>query len=212
VAERLSRVGLRVFVIYLRPHHGLPGPHEAGDAIEFRILEWDELFRHANDPELDLDESFLHAAKERGDLCVGAFDGQRLVAYIWRAFGPTPAEDGLWVRFRRPYRYGYKSLTRPEYRGRHIQSAMAPTTDAVLLERGYTHAIGYVALHNLSSRRSALRHGNRAIGYAGYVRALGRAWTFESPGAKRHGFAFFDPGREPPPIHGAPTGGPPQPA
>ena len=40
---------------------------------------------------------------------------------------------------------------------------------------------------------------NVVVGYAGYWCAFGRVWTFASRGAKRHGFSFFDPKREPTP-------------
>lgn len=203
LAEKvLRRVGLRIFVIHLRPHHGNAAPHGAGEAVELRVLGWQELEEHAREPELEMSPDFLAEARARGDLCAGALDAGRLVAYVWRAFAPAPAEDGMWVRFRKPHRYGYKAFTRPEYRGLHLQSALAPTTDALLEALGYTHAIGYVDLSNYPSRRSSERHGNQAIGYAGYWRLFGRAWAFESPGAKRHGFAFFDPAR------GAPTSTP----
>ncbi|HEX2482149.1 MAG TPA: hypothetical protein VHQ69_09735 [Methylomirabilota bacterium] len=73
---------------------------------------------------------------DRGDLCVAAFEGERLIAYVWRAFGSTPAEDGLWITVPKPARYGYKSFTRPEYRGRHIQQVLSFSTDRLCFERG----------------------------------------------------------------------------
>ena len=194
LAALLRRLGLRVFVVVRRPHHGVSAEHTGSPDIDMRLVEWDELFELAADPELDLDAGFLTAAKARGDICVGAFDGGRLVSYLWRAFHPLPAEEGFWVRFDPPNRYGYKAFTRPSHRGLRIQSALAPTTDRMLLERGYTHAISYVESDNYASIRSDVHHGNVRIGYAGWFNGFGLRRTFSTPGAREHGFEFFDPG------------------
>ena len=191
---RLQRHGLRLFFIFRRSHHGVATTHQAGDQIEMRIVEWDELFRYADDPAMELDGAFLRDAKARGDICVGAFDEGRLVAYIWRAFQPLPAADGFWVRFDPPNRYGYNAFTLPSHRGKHLQGALAPATDPLLTERGYTHAIGYIESHNFASIRSALRQDNVRIGYAGSISLMGRRRTFSSKGARQQGFFFFDPG------------------
>ena len=193
LAQLLRGLGLRVFVIFRRPHHGVSQPHAGDPDIEMRVVEWDELLELSRDPELELDADFLEAARSRGDLCVGAFDDGELVSYLWRAFGPVPAEDGLWVRFAPPNRYGYKAFTRPSHRGLRLQSALAPTTDRLLLERGYTHAISYVEHDNHASIASSLAHGNVRIGYAGWLRVPGLRRCFSSPGARAHGFEFFDP-------------------
>ena len=193
LAWLLRRVGIRVFAVFRREHHGVPAEHLGSPDIVMRLVGWDELFELARDPALDLEEPFLREAQARGDLCVGAFDGGRLVSYLWRAFEPVPAEDGFWVRFDRPNRYGYKAFTVPSHRGLRIQSALAPTTDRMLLERGYTHAISYVESDNHASIRSDLRHGNERVGFAGWIDVPGLRWTFSSPGARAHGFEFFDP-------------------
>ena len=193
LAQLLRRLGIRLFLVFRREHHGISEEHLGSPDIEMRLVEPDELHELARDPELQLEEPFLREALARGDLCVGAFDGGRLVSYLWRAFEPVPAEDGFWVRFDPPNRYGYKAFTRPSHRGLRLQSALAPTTDRLLLERGYTHAIGYVESDNYASIRSDLRHGNERVGFAGWIDLAGLRRTFSSPGARAHGFEFFDP-------------------
>ena len=45
----------------------------------------------------------------------------RMVAFGWFSFGDAMVDDRVWVHIEPPCRYGYKTFTRPEYRGRHLQ-------------------------------------------------------------------------------------------
>ena len=69
----------------------------------------------------------------------------------WRAFSPAPHSPGLWVAFEKPYRYGYKAYTRPEYRGRHLQKPIRLLADAYSIALGYTATVSYIELHNFPS-------------------------------------------------------------
>lgn len=188
VMPRLASV-LQVSYALTRPLGHRQAVHShAGCSI--RIVTLQDLEAASAERGMDLDPEAFRRAIDRGDICVGAFDGDRLVAYTWRAFQTAPHNNGLWVQFRPPFRYGYKALTLPAYRGLHLQEAMAPLLDEMSIRRGYTHAISFIETHNHPSLRMSLRSGNRIVGLIGYVRVFGRYFPFRSRGAANLGFGF----------------------
>ena len=186
-------LGLHLYVLHVRAESADGDMPARVPGIELRIASRDELLAASTDPALTLVPESIEAALKRGDLCVAAFEGERLIAYVWRAFGPTPAENGLWITFPKPLRYGYKAFTRPEYRGRRIQQALLRSTDRVCLERGFTHGFSYIATNNYPSLAANLRPGNRVAGYLGYVKWFGWRLPFRTPGARHFGVRFFVP-------------------
>ncbi|MFO1376682.1 MAG: hypothetical protein U1F14_06745 [Steroidobacteraceae bacterium] len=155
-----------------------------------RIATREDLARAAANPALQMTPAFVDHALSRGDICAAAFDGEDMVAYTWRAFVATRHKDDVWLSFRPPYRYGYKALTLPAWRGRHLQEAISPFADQLCIERGHTMAIGFIETHNYASLTSCGRTGDEKIGVIGYLRVAGRVFPFRSPGARRAGFGF----------------------
>ncbi len=155
-----------------------------------RIASREDLIRAAEDPVMGLVPTKIDAALDRGDICAAAFDGDKMVAYAWRSFSIAPHVDGLWVTFEHPYRYGYKALTHPDYRGQHLQDAISAVSNAPCIERGYTEALSIVESHNYASITQDLRRSNRVVGWAGYLKLLGRVYPFHTSGARRHTFRF----------------------
>lgn len=176
----------RIFVRELSPDLEWLPPKE----IDVRFATRDELLLAAGDPQMQLDIGFVEAALARGDICAAAFLGASLVAYAWRSFSWAPLGSGLAVEFSKPYRYGYKAYTLPEYRGLRIQEALSSMSDRHCVERGYTRGISYVETHNTPSIHMTQRLGGRCVGFAGYVTLFGRRFPFRSPGVKRQNFAF----------------------
>lgn len=147
-----------------------------------------ELLQASADPHLDLKTEWIKRAEARGEICLAVFDDERIIAYLWRAFGPTPHGDGLWVHFDPRLSYSFKGFTRPEHRRQRLQQALSYALDDWLLGQGYSHSIRFVESHNYPSLIN--RPDQRSVGYAGYLRLLGRVIPFRSPGARRYGFAF----------------------
>ena len=85
---------------------------------------------------------------------------------MWRALGAAPHEGHVFVDVPKPCRYGYKSFTLPDWRGRRIQSQLARSADPWYIARGYTHAIGFIESDNYASLHSNRKHGNRTVGWA----------------------------------------------
>lgn len=160
------------------------------DGFTARFLGPDELLEYCGAPGYHLSETSVAGAFARGDVCTGMFHGNRLVAYMWRSTSLAPHTEDVWVRTRKPYRYGYKALTLTEYRGQHLPEYLAPVSGPYYIERGYPYSIGFVETHNFASRQSELRRGSHAVGYAGYLSLSGRTFTFRTKGVRNTGFAF----------------------
>lgn len=194
ILRRLRQwLGLRVYAIVVRP---IRADRDASlpPGFTYRIFEAKDLeamLPYIEDQSLGMSEAFLHTAFGKGDACDAILHDGKIVSYTWIAFTPTHDSDGVFVEFHKGDRYGYKALTRPEYRGRHLRRK--PQSDEYCQRRGATHVIGFVDVVNRSSLRSTAARGNVRIGYAGYLKR-GRAFlAFRSPAVRRRGFRFFIP-------------------
>src|SRR5262245_47582106 len=112
------RLGIYLYVVKARPLR-TQSPVPRRD-IEFRELSMAECLRASSDPALDLSAEVVRDAAVRGDVCVGAFDSGRLVAYSWFASETAAVFDGVWIGFDGPAMYIYKAFVLPDARGRHI--------------------------------------------------------------------------------------------
>jgi GNAT superfamily N-acetyltransferase len=191
IAKRLSRhAGIYVSRVVVRPLAGCDAPLPPGE-IRCRLVKAEELRCWCLDPALELTDEQISAAFARGDLCVGAYDGERLIGYEWLGFGPTPHVDGLWVQFSPSDCYMYKKFVLPAYRGHGIAALLDATADdsAALHER--ERIVCFIDLQNWTSWRSARRGLSRAAGYIGYIALFGLSIPFRTGGATREGFRFF---------------------
>src|SRR2546423_998430 len=161
--------------------------------IQYRVINEGEMLRHCADAALELSPRTVQAAFSRGDVCLGAVDRERLVAYQWLAFGATPHVGGIWVQFNATACYAYKRFVLPAYRGQQIARGLSHHADALCLARGRTSIVGFINLHNHASWRASARAGGQTIGYAGYVE-LGNCFVcLRSTGVRRIGFRFYKP-------------------
>jgi len=185
--------GLHIYRVNKRPLGRHPGTPDLPSGISLAIVPPGKLLDAAVDPKLDMEPGFVRAALARGDLAFGAFDGDLLVAYVWRTFTAAPAEDGLWVRVDRPCHYAYKAFTLPSYRGKRIHIAISLLCDKYFMEHDYTAEVGFSEISNYPSIAAAEFLGRRRVGFAGYVKCFGRRISFRTPGLKKLGFEFFVP-------------------
>jgi hypothetical protein len=155
-----------------------------------RFVGKEELLDYCGNPELQLSKPAVARAFARGDVCTGMFHKGALVAYMWRSTSLAPHTDRVSVETRKPYRYGYKALTLPAYRGHHLPEYLAPVSGPYYIERGFPFSIGFVETHNFASRRSELRRGSCAVGLAGYLTLFNRIFTFRTRGVRGTGFRF----------------------
>ena len=134
---------------------------------------------------------FVEEALERGDICLATLVEDRIVGFIWRSYSTAPHTDNLWVRFKAPYRYGYKLYVLPEYRGKRIFDDSA--SDHYCLAQGMTHTVGFVERHNLASlRRQDRAQRHTTHGHVFMLRLFGKRWLLHTPGVKALGFEFYE--------------------
>ena len=179
---------LRLCVVQVRPLRSDASHGKLAARRSLRRASTSELLEASADPQLDLKAEWIKRAEARGEICLAVFEEGSIIAYLWRAFGPTPHMDGLWVHFDSRLSYSFKGFTRPEHRRQRLQQALSYALDDWLLDQGYSHSIRFVESHNYPSLTN--RPDQRTVGYAGYLRLFGRVIPFRSPGARRYGFAF----------------------
>lgn len=178
-----------MFSKLLRPER----PLERAKGIDFSLLRETDVMALCSDHSLDLRHDSVAAAYARGDVCVGALEGEAVAGYCWLALAPVPHLDGVWVKFAQSVGWTYKSLVRPTHRGRGIAPALYRFAGAAYLERGRTCAVICVESHNRPSIRAALRAGYESGGYGGYVLRGKRLRAWSSPAARERGVTFFLP-------------------
>jgi hypothetical protein len=189
--------GLHIYRVNKRPLDGHAGTPDLPDGITLAIVPPGKLLDAAADPALEMEPDFVRAALARGDLAFGAFDGDRLIAYVWRTFTAAPHEEDLWVRVDPPCHYAYNAFTLPPYRGKRIHIALSLLCDKYFIELGYTAEVGFSEISNYPSIAAGEFLGRRRVGFAGYVKCFGRYISFRTPGVKKLGFEFFEPPRHP---------------
>jgi len=171
-----------------------PAPREALAAgIRFAPLEEAELRAHCADRRLELTWSSAQRSLARGDICVGAFDGDILAGYAWFAFGATPESGGVWVDVDSQASYTYRHFVRPSHRGRRLAAGLLHAADAPSAQRGCSRCVTLIYTYNRASIRASERSGARTVGYAACLRLFGRALSWRSPGARRERLRFFRP-------------------
>jgi hypothetical protein len=186
-------LGIHVFVARARhttDHFENPS---RSPEIRFRRIEPDELDELTGDANLLLDEDFVAAARARGDIAFGAFDGARLVAYVWRSTTSAPHTEEVWVRAKPPYCYSYKSFAVHEYRGKRIVPGLVLYSDHVMRELGYTYRVGIIALSNFASLAMGPSLESKNIGHLGYLLWFGRPFFFRSRAVADIGLEMFRP-------------------
>jgi hypothetical protein len=189
--------GLEVFVLRTRATPEQSGRNQCEvPGVTFRLVDDEELLKSAIDTALPLDDEFVRAAMDRGDLAYGAFHEAELIAYSWRSIDSAPHYDDCWIRVPRPYSYSYNSFARPEFRGQHLVPALILYSDHEMMKKGYTHRVGIIAVTNFPSLGMGKHLDSHIIGHVGFLRWFSRYLFFRSRSAADIGFQFFQPSRE----------------
>ncbi len=193
IAKLLQRyVGLNLYRVLVRPLGRVTAGAPIG-GIRVELLDEVGLVAHCADPELELSPASVHEALARGDVCVGALEGERLLGYAWFAFSATPESGGTWVDFAPSATYTYRHFVRPSHRGRRIVGGMLLAADAEAVRRGRSTCLTLVYTHNLASIRATERSGARTVGYAACWKLFGRLLCWYSSGAREAKLRFFRP-------------------
>src|SRR4051812_14531234 len=112
VRDLRSYFGFHLLRVFMVPLDDAPRIRPEQSGLRYAALTHAELLQWCRDPALELDEIKAVTALRRGDICMGAMDGERLIGYVWFAFGHTPHVEGSWVRLQGGARYLYKAFIR----------------------------------------------------------------------------------------------------
>jgi hypothetical protein len=158
--------------------------------FQTRFASREELLRAASDPEVaaEMDAAFVQDALTRGDDCFGIFDGERLASFGWYSNQPTAIAGDLCLHFDPSWVYMYKGYTLKDYRGKRLHGVGMSLALRAYTGRGARGLISYVKSNNFQSLRSIHRMGYRMFGDVYAVRAVGRVFTWASPGCQPYGF------------------------
>ena len=188
--------GIRVYAIYARPLVPPKGSHPAVPGFSYRVFghgEAEALIARIKREELELSETFVRDALDKGDACHAILRNDEIVSYDWSAFTPTHDTHGVYVDFGEKDRYGYKAYTLPEFRGLHLPRVFKPLGDGYCIARGCTHTIGFVKIDNRPSIHATVAQGYGRVGVAGYLRRGPLFVSFRARGVRQRGFRFFLP-------------------
>lgn len=141
-------------------------------------------------PKGALETEFIDAALARGDLCIAAFAGEKLLAMVWRSFSVAPHSDLVDIHVEKPYWYTYKMMTLPQARGTGLGGLLTVVCDRLCQDSGCVGGVGFVETHNYSSLRANAKVGAKRVGYAGIVQVCGKAYPFRTSGVRPFTFQF----------------------
>jgi GNAT superfamily N-acetyltransferase len=181
---------LRVIARDLR----LPSAPHPPQGVAIRWLDAAELRAHCVDGSLEMPLEPSLRALERGDQCTAAFDGDRVVGYVWSATTRAPDVDGLWLDVPANAIYRYKAFVRPEWRGRGIVAMLYHFDNGAFLARDRYLSLGYVAAENSASLSAAARSGATSLGtVVMYAPQPGPFLVWHSAGVRAAGLRFTRP-------------------
>jgi hypothetical protein len=132
--------------------------------------------------------AFVERALERGDECVGIFDGDALVSIGWYARRPTPVSASLVLHFDPAWTYMYKGFTLKSHRGKRLHGIGMTFALAHYARGGARGLISYVEFNNLTSLRSVERMGYKIFGDIYVAQVGGRERCLSTPGCRPYQF------------------------
>jgi len=191
IYNRLRRlVGLRVFVINARPLDPSKQLPKLPVGHQVRRVENQDYQKASESDELGISASFLQAAHQRGDICIGYFVENELVSYFWCGFSEVPSEPGLDIVVPQHYSYAYKAMTLADFRGMRLQEILTHANDKLLVAEGFTHNIEYIDVSNFAQKQASARYGNSTVGRVWLLRHRQKVLMWQSRALRQLGFAF----------------------
>ena len=155
---RVSRAHILVMRVYDAP--AFDGKELENDSrYTIRLVSRTELLA-ATPPELKcltLSREFVEHAMNKGDVCMGIFDGAELVSYQWYACTATEMFDGITIDVGAPFLYAYNAFTAPAHRGLRLHSLGLLYAGITLAVPQRKQMVSYINSDNTASRLSGTR-------------------------------------------------------
>lgn len=178
------RLGLKVLGLHRAPVVAQAVP---ASPFTFRILDESQAIALASDRELDIRPEWSRAAHRRGDRCLAAFEGSRIVGYTWLSRQRALQDEGVELRVGDGGEYRYKTFVRPGDRGRGVMPQLYRAADAAGAVDGLSWSCLCIALHNEASIAAAAKAGARRVGFLVAWKLGSRVRLWRSPGARSAG-------------------------
>lgn len=152
-------------------------------AFDFNVMELNQ--------SLDISHTFIEKAFARGDQCVGALDGKKVVGYAWRSSSQVEVDYPIYMQFGNKLYYRYKGFVAPEYRGKDIFNNIKLVAESAQIGLDRTYAFGCIETHNYPSLKASHKHGDISIGYTAYISNRFFFLSWSSKKAKHWGIRTF---------------------
>ena len=188
------RPRLKRLLVVSRPLQGPQPVYECLLPLEIEALPGDKEEVEASLSHLPTEHTFDIAERlRRGDGCIVAKHGGRVVYVVWVAFKKyyshlldreyELANDEIFT---------YGAYTVPEFRGKGIQPTVACRMYGGMKDTGYKRLLAFIDPKNPSAMSIIDKYGYERVGMSGYVEIFGIRWHFHWDGgafstlAKRH--------------------------
>jgi hypothetical protein len=167
IAQICSRLLPRLRFLLIRVHEAsylATSPPPETPNYELRIATDTEVMRALQDDTNVMSPEFVQQALLRGDTCVAAFAGDRVVSYGWCSAGPTPISDNVFLKVGSDYIYGHKANTSRRHRGKGLHTAVIRHAGRELAASRGKGMVAYIDATNDRSLVSEARVGQLQTG------------------------------------------------
>jgi hypothetical protein len=117
-------VPLRIFAVRIHEPAGMAAvalPDTPG--YELKLASDQDLSRATQEDTHVLSRDFVESALRKGDVCIAAYESDRIVSYAWCSSNATVAFDRVTIEIGPQYLYGYKARTSRKHRGKGLHTA-----------------------------------------------------------------------------------------
>jgi GNAT superfamily N-acetyltransferase len=124
----------------------------------------------------------LRKRLRQGQVAIGAFNRDRLVAFTWLKLDEA-YEETTGIRF--PLKpgeiYSYHKLVDPAYRNLGVGGQLDWERNQIILAKGFDKKISFVDYRNYASHRSTAKAGSVPAGALLFIQVFGLRWTLNMP-------------------------------
>lgn len=152
------------------------------------LLSKDELLKYSKDKKSELEKSFIDAALEKGDQCLGFINNDILASYGWYSNSATSINEDLSLIFDNYWTYNYKGYTNPSHRGKRLHAIGMAIMLTMIAKKNFCGILAYVEIFNFRSLRSTKRLGFRPFGKVYVLKIFDRYWIKAEKSCSPYGF------------------------
>jgi hypothetical protein len=184
-------IGLRLSVIRAKKVANSSLKGFESDGLSFRSLTIEDFQNEKWNLELDINLDFVKKAFARGDQCVGALQGEKLVGYVWRTTQQVQVENSVYMSFGNQLYYRFKGFIHPDFRGKNIFNQIKHLAESESVGKQRLYSFGVIETHNYPSLIASKKSGDQTLGYSGYIQNRLFFLSWGSKGAHSKGIKVF---------------------